>query len=166
MRAARDSDTKAETATCNYESGGNESGNQMDTECYSDSDPTKSETESEQAIEESARNIAKSAKYLNIYNVPENLRKVDRNKTFIKVVCDRRCREAPRLLCLTDDLYAACDINTGKTNIELRNPDIGDPSFWHYWPHIDQEEVYKEQLRKIRTEMNKVMSRVREMKTD
>ena len=163
VRAARDSET-AETATLNYDSG--DHGNEMDTESDSDTESSESETESDQAIQESAREIVRNAKFLNMYNVPENLRQTDRNKTFIKVVCDRRCREAPRLLCLTDDLYAACDMNTGKTNFELRNPEMGDPSFWHYWPHIDQQEVYKEQLGKIRTEMNKVLSRIREMKTD
>ena len=162
-RAARDSEAETETVTRN-ESG--DHGSEIDTESDSDTDSSESETESEQATQESAREIVKNAKYLNTYNVPENLRKVERNKTFIKVVCDRRCREAPRLLCLTDDLYAACDMNSGKTNFELRNPEMGDPSFWHYWPHIDQQEVYKEQLGKIRTEMNKILSRIRELKTD
>ena len=95
-----------------------------------------------------------------MYNTPENLRQMDRNKTFLKVVCDRRCREAPKILCMTDDLYANFDIKTGMTDFELRSPETGDPILWHQWSHINIDE---ERIDKIRSEMNKVLSRVRKI---
>ena len=167
-RGARDSEAKTDTATHNNEGNGQasalETGGTDSTESETESE-SESETMSEQTTQESAREIAKNAK--SVYYLPNNLKQLDRNKTFIKTVCDRRYRgssEAPRLLCLTDDLYVAHDMKTGKTTFELRYPEIGDPSFWHYWPHIDQDhEVYKEQLEKMKTEMNKVLSQVREL---
>ena len=95
-----------------------------------------------------------------MYNIPENLRQMDRNTSFLKVVCDRRRGEAPKIRCMTDDLYANFDIKTGMIDFELRNPDIGDPSFWHHWSHIDIDE---ERIDKIRSKINKFLSRVREI---
>ena len=137
----------------------------METDIKSDTDSTEtesesetaSETESEQAIQESAEKIVKSIRF---YDTRDNLRQVDRNKTFIKVVCDRRYGETPKILCMSDDLYVTFDVKTGMISFELRDPENGDPGFWHYWPHIDIEE---ERIDKIKIEMNKVMSRVRNL---
>ena len=124
-RGARESEAKTDTATRNFEGGGH--GSEMETDIKSDTDSqsteseseTDSETESEQAIQENAEEIVKNANYLRMYNMPENLRQMDRNTSFLKVVCDRRRGEAPKIRCMTDDLYANFDIKTEMIDFEL-----------------------------------------------
>ena len=66
--------------------------------------------------------------------MPENLKQRERNNTFEKVVCDWRCREAPRLLCISNDVITACFFQEEETifDFHLRENDGGVYSIWHY----------------------------------
>ena len=140
-------------------------GSEMETESNSDSDTdtTDSETECDQSIEEVARYLVKTAK--DSLPTPDymNLKKKERNNTFEKVVCDWRCREAPRLLCISNDLIASCYFEEEKTVFQVREYDKGVYPFWHYWNAIDQDGENKSLIEKARNEMKKIMTRVRKM---
>ena len=61
-------------------------------------------------------------------------------------------------------MVATCNLRTGKTDFELRDPeDIYLLHFWHYWPDVDRDGVYKEMIDKIRIEMEEIWNRVREI---
>ena len=85
------------------------------------------------------------------------------NVSFNRVVLDRRGWEVKKLICCAEDLIATHDINTGKTNFELRDSgDIYLP-FWHFWPDIDQNGAFKETIDGLRMEMKKVLNRIRQL---
>ena len=94
----------------------------------------------------------------------DNLREMERNNTFQKVVHDWRNRDAPKLLCISRDVIATCNMKTKETDFELRNLEGGVLSFWHFWPEIDQDnKLFKEDIDKIKSEMKEILSKVREM---
>ena len=163
-RAARGGEADKETLTCD-EDGSHGTGSDMETDNNTDTDNTVSENEdeqSQQSTKETARDLVKNAK--NVRFMPGNLKREERNSTFEKVVLDWRCRETPKLLCISSDVIATCNIKTGETNFELRDLESGILSFWHFWPALDQDHVaHKETIDKIRIEMKKVLSRVRKM---
>ena len=129
----------------------------------SDTDSTESENEQSKRHVEIARELANTAK--NMFFTPDNLRNVDRNNDFQKVVIDWRDRDV-KLLCISGDVVATQNIRTGETNFELRNHEGGVLGFWHFWPGIDQNGERKETIDKIRSEMKKILSRVRKMIND
>ena len=153
-----------EAAACD-ESGGHGSDMETETETNSDSDTdtTDSETECDQSIKETAENFVKIAK--NIPFMPDNLKQIDRNNTFEKVVCDWRIRQAPRLLCISNDIIASYyyEEEGEVTRFHLRENDRGSLSFWHYWAAVDQDGDYKGMIDKTRNKMKEIMNRVRKM---
>ena len=152
-RIGREADTETLTR---------DAGSDMETDNNNGTDTTDTEHEDEQSTIETARNLVENAK--DIHYMPDNLRKEDRNITFRKVVFDWRCRETPKLLCISSDVIATCKIKTGEINFELRDLDSIHLSFWHFWPEVDQEcGPHKETIDKIRIEMKEVLSRVRKL---
>ena len=133
-----------------------------DTESESET-TSMSETEGELSTIETARNLVKIARSCEDPHMSDYLKQVDRNNTFEKVVLDWRCREAPKLLCITRDAIATCNLKTEETNFQLRDWDGGVLSFWHFWPAIDQDGAHKEKIDKTRIELKEILSRVREM---
>ena len=171
-RAARGGDTRWETAetAARNDSRDHESQNEMETDTQSESDNESSEsdtetkvteTESEQRITNIARHLIKRAKHLGIR--PDILRQEDRNNIFNRIVLDRRCREAPSLVCISHDVIVTCYIETGETNFELRDPGDYCLGFWYFWPEIDRGGYHKENIDRTWIEMEKVWNRVRKM---
>ena len=136
-----------------------ESEMESETECYTE---TKvSENDGDQLTTDAANQLIKDAKRVRFNQ--DFFKQEDRNVSFDRVVLDRRGWEAPRLLCSTQDLIVTCNIDTGKTNFELRDPaDIHLP-FWYFWPDIDQNRSWKETIDGIRMDMNKVLNRIRQL---
>ena len=161
-RASRDSKAEEETETVTRDEGGDHGSRDMETDNNSGADDTVSENEYEQSTVETARDLVEGAKTIRFMR--DDLRKTDRNNTFRKVVCDWRGRDAPKLLCISDDVIATHKIKTGETDFELRNKEGGVLEFWYFWPEIDQDKgTHKEKIDKIRIEMKEVLSRVRKM---
>ena len=146
-------------------SGGPESEMETESNSDSDTDTTDSETEHDQSIEleETARNFVKTAKEIQTTPDYMSLKQKDRNNTFEKVVCDWRCREAPTLLCISNDVIASCYFEEETIIFQPREYDNGIYPFWHYWQAIDQDGEYKSLIDKARNEMKKIITRVRKM---
>ena len=160
-RAARSGE--AETATVTREDGGHRS-ESSDMETYSnsssDTDSFKSKDKQSTRREEIARELVNTAK--NMPFMPDNLRNVNRNNAFEKVVIDWRDRDV-KLLCISHDIVVTSNNRTGGTYFELRNHEGGVLGFWHFWSSIDQNGERKETIDEIRSEMKEVLSRVRKM---
>ena len=165
-------DARTETATCD-ESGGHSSSSmetdsenetESNSESYTDTNlGTKAtETESQQMIKNAASELVKEAKRLQVR--PELLRQKERNATFKKVVLDWRCRSAPTLQCISDDVIVTCDAETGqRVGFHLRDPGDTRLEFWHYWPEVDRgKSYYKEMIETAWNEMKEILNIVRE----
>ena len=151
-----------ETETVTRDTGGGHSSMETDTESETETN-SESETEGEQSTIETARNLVKIARSCIDKSMPDCLKQKDRNETFDKCVLDWRCREAPKLLCITPDVIASCNLKTEEKDFQLRDFDGGVLCFWHFWPAIDQDGAYKEKIDKTRIELKEVLTRVREM---
>ena len=165
---ARDGDN-AETETAARGEGGGrgesdmETNNENDTESESDTEIKVIDTpEGMQPIIDIARELVENAESLQVN--PDDLKQEDRNNTFDRVVLDWRCRHAPKLLCISDDMIATCYIEAGETFFEIRDPaaDIYLP-FWHFWPEVDRGGPHKEKIDNTRNKMKEVLKRIREM---
>ena len=156
-------DEREETAICDEcvarEGSGMETDSESDIE---NNTATKvSETGGKQPIVDAARELVKNAERLRFNQ--DLLRQEDRNNSFNRVVFDRRCREAPYLLCCSNDVMATIDIESGQTNFLLRDPGKMHLDFWHFWPDIDRDGPYKDMIAKTRIEMREILKRIREM---
>ena len=160
-RAARSGEAETATVTREHVGQGSESSD-METDSKSstcsDTDGTGSEDQQSTRHIEIARELVNTAK--NMRFMPDNLRNVNRNNEFEKVVIDWRDRDV-KLLCISRDVVATRNIRTGETDFELRNHEGGILSFWHFWSSIDQNGERKETIDEIRSEMKEVLSEVR-----
>ena len=153
---------EAETATVSREDGGHgsESSDMEYNNSSSDTDSFESKDKQSTRREEIARELVNTAK--NMPFMPDNLRNVNRNNAFEKVVIDWRDRDV-KLLCISHDIVVTSNNRTGGTYSELRNHEGGVLGFWHFWSSIDQNGERKETIDEIRSEMKEVLSRVRKM---
>ena len=168
-RVARGGDAAKETAPRD-ESGGHETQSKMETNSETDSD-TESENESDTEIKvteteneqymDIARALVKDAKRFRIQ--PDILKQEDRNNRFVKVVADWRCREAPKLLCISHDVIAHCHVEDETTHFQLRDPSDINLNFWHNWQEVDRGGYHKDMIENTRIMMEKVFNRVRQM---
>ena len=85
------------------------------------------------------------------------------NNDFNRIVLDWRCREAPKLLCVSQDVIVTCYIETGETDFEIRDPGDKYLSFWHYWPEVDRGGAHKEMIEQTTSEFKEVLNQVRKM---
>ena len=134
MHAARGE----EETVARDESGGQcDSSAEMETDSKSDTGSENNttnkaiETMDEQATIDVARDIVKNAKRMGF--IPENLRMKHRNKTFNRVVQDWRCRNSPRLMCLSDDVIEIGDLHTGDTHLELKDLEHMRKGYLDFW---------------------------------
>ena len=161
----------AEETPTRDESGGHnsemetETNGESDTDTESESDQQanvkETDTWSDQPLIDTARVLAKNADLLHIR--PEILRNEKKDK-FTRIVLDWRGRDGPKLLCISEYVVATCNISTGKSDFEIRDPeDRYLLHFWHHWPEVDRGGAHKEKIAKIETEMEEIWNRVREM---
>ena len=169
----RDARTDTETATHDESGGHSSSGMETDSEnetetktnSESDTNPgtkaTETETESKRMTKRTASELVKEAKRLQVR--PELLRQKERNATFQKVVLDWRCKWAPMLQCISDDVIVTIDTETGQTGFQLRDPGDHRLEFWRYWSEVDRSETWhKRMIETALNEMKEIMNIVRE----
>ena len=128
----------------------------------SDTETTnESESECEPSTKSIARDLARDAKRL--LSMPDLLKLEERNNTFEKVMIDRRGR-VPKLMCVTTDLIATCELGSSETNFQLRDAEDIYPylPFWYHWPEISREGNYKDMIDKMMIEMKELLSQIRE----
>ena len=140
-----------------------------DSDMWSDTGSMASEeSEGGQAFAENVEKIANRAK--DSPAMRRKLKSKNRNKTFKKVVLDRRYRPVPRLLLRSCDLTITCDTGTGETFYFPDNPEsrtFYEREFlereFREWPAIDQEGEYKDLIGRTMSHMKRVMAQVREL---
>ena len=92
------------------------------------------------------------------------IQKKDRNKSFRKIVIDRRGRGVPRLLCLSNDVILTINTGTGEKDfhiIERRSTGTcqGDDLYdcCLDWPDIDRGGYYKDTIDELKSDLNWAM---------
>ena len=174
-RAAHGAETEMDTASGGQADGyvegtereeSGESGDSGGSDTGSDTEGESTDSEFDQ---EWNRNLLKQ-KLDKVRDKPHYLgllKRMNRNKTFKKIVLDRRGRGVPKLVCLSDDVLLTCDTGTQKKDMHL----LGDETFVvsdllgcvTAWPRIDQEGTYRELIETLELALEQWMSLVREM---
>ena len=102
----------------------------------------------------------------------ERLKKINRNKSFSKVVIDRRGIRPERVVCLSEDVVLTFDTASGQRDfhvIERTDPSYGMTHGDHLdricrrWPDIDRGGIYKECIEQMTADLKRSMVLVRHM---